>query len=349
MASYESIRRLTETRGHCMEFDKKTTQDTSLNATIVIGEGAHRYRVDHDWAQLPADRQFGYTHGIVGDRSGRIYIANQSADAVMVFDADGHYIDSWGAAYEEGAHGLTIAEEDGQEVLYLANTGLAEVVKTTLDGEVLWKRGAPDLPGVYDDDHPYSPTETAVAPDGTVYVADGYGQFWIHVYDRDGTYRHSFGGAGEEAHHLNGPHGISIDARGDRPVVQVADRTNVRIVNYELDGTFIETVIAPSELRFPCTTFHAGGNLYVPDLFTRLSIFGADNRKVIDLGDYVEGRRMTEWDDILSTLPGYPNIPHERRLPGKFVSPHGVWVDEAGDIYLAEWIEDGRVTKLTRL
>lgn len=318
---------------------------------VIIGEGAHRYEVDHDWAKLPASHQFGYTHGIVEDQRRRIIIANQGSEAIMIFDAEGNFLSAWGEAYASGAHGLNITVEDGDEVLYLANTGLAEVVKTTLDGEVIWRRGTPDRSDIYTEEKTYSPTETAIAPDGTVYVADGYGQSWIHVYSSDGQYLDSFGGLGEAPSNLNTPHGINIDDRGGQPVLQVADRSNVRIVNFDLKGNFLEEIVTKDELRYPCATVHAGGKMYVPDLFARVSIFDEKNEKVIDLGDYVDGERLTRWDDFGTTFPeldGYPNIPHDRRIPGKFVAPHDLWVDSEENIYVVEWIEDGRVTKLTR-
>lgn len=184
-------------------------------------------------------------------------------------------------------------------------------------------------------------------------MADGYGQSWIHVYTREGDYVRSFGGPGDAEENLNGPHGISIDQRGGAPVVQVSDRNNVRVVHFSLAGEYLGVAISREDIRFPCTTVHAGGLLYIPDLFARVSIFDAENRKVIDLGDYVEGRPVTAWGQLGSSLfpelAGYPNVPHERRLPGKFIAPHGLWVNAHGDIFVVEWIEDGRVTKLTRV
>ena len=318
---------------------------------LVIGEGDYRYAVDHGWAKLPGGKRFGYTHGVVEDRQGRIYIANQSPDAIAVFDADGTFLSSWGAPYEAGAHGLTIFDEDGTEVLYLANTSLAEVVKTTLDGEVLWQRGVPDLPDVYSEENKYSPTETAVAPDGTVYVADGYGQSWIHVYEKDGTYRTSFGGKKEDESGIDSPHGITIAERDGAPVVEVSDRNHVRVVHFSLEGEYLGEVISRDALRFPCTTVHASGLTYIPDLFARVSIFDEAGQKLIDLGDYVDGQPLTSWDDFGKTYPeleDYPNIPHEKRTAGKFISPHSLWVDGSDNIYVVEWIEDGRVTKLVK-
>ena len=118
-------------------------------APMFLGSGDYVYRMDHHWAKVPAGKRFGYTHGVVEDRKGRFYIANQSRDAVMVFDHDGNFLSSWGQAYAKGAHGLLIAEEGGEEVLYLANTNLAEVVKTTLEGDVIWEAGRPYRADIY--------------------------------------------------------------------------------------------------------------------------------------------------------------------------------------------------------
>ncbi|MEM7113423.1 MAG: hypothetical protein AAF614_13385, partial [Chloroflexota bacterium] len=320
---------------------------------MIIGVENYCYAVDHNWAKLPEGVGFGYTHAIVEDKNGRIIIANQSEDAIIFFDKAGNYLQSWGAAYAGGAHGLTIHEEDGVEYLYLANTGLGEVVKTDLEGEVIWRIGTPDLPNIYDAERPFSPTETAVSPDNILYVTDGYGQHWVHRYDLNGRYLDSFGGAGSEAGQFSCPHGISIDTRNGQPVVQIANRANIRVDNFTLDGRFLETAINGNSLRYPCTTVHQGDHLYIPDLYGRISIFDADNQLVCHLGDYVAGGEWADdWGSFGEKVPGlkgYPNLAEEWKLNGRFSSPHGLHVDSDGNIYVAEWINIGRVTKLTRL
>lgn len=319
----------------------------------VLGHGDFRYTMDHTWAKLPPGKRFGYTHGIVEDKAGRFYIANQSRDAIVVVDANGNFLSSWGQAYAKGAHGLRLSEEGGTEYLYLANTNLGEVVKTTLDGDVVWQAGRPYLAGVYTPERGYSPTESVVGPNGMLYVADGYGQSWIHIYDaKDGKYLDSFGGRGTEPHHLHQPHGISIDTRDGSPRVQVSDRANIRIVNFTLEGKYLGEIVTKDSLRFPCTSLHRGELMYVPDLYARVSIFDKANRKVADLGDYLEGATFTSEDQFGTTFPdlkGYPNIPHDKRRAGRFISPHALWVDRVGNIYVVEWIDDGRVTKLTKV
>ena len=112
-------------------------------------------------------------------------------------------------------------------------------------------------------------------------------------------------------------------------------------------------MIPPEQLRYPCTTVHQGDELYIPDLFCRVSVFDRENRLIGHLGDYVDGAKLTSWDQFKSgefpDLAGYPNLPHEKRKVGKFSSPHGIHVDAAGNIYLVEWINDGRITRLKRV
>src|SRR5271169_1320317 len=91
----------------------------------VLGTGDHTYEVTHDWGDLPADIKYGNTHGVVEDSQGRIYIhhtvnsASESSDSMVVFDAKGKFIKSWGKDFKGGAHGLYIHREGSAEYLYL--------------------------------------------------------------------------------------------------------------------------------------------------------------------------------------------------------------------------------------
>ena len=96
----------------------------------------------------------------------------------------------------------------------------ASIVKTTLKGEIVWSIQAPaghrrlqagrGRPAAAR----YNPTNLAIAPNGDVYVADGYGSFYINQYNAKGEYLRTFGGRGSEPGKLLEPHGIWIDTRG---------------------------------------------------------------------------------------------------------------------------------------
>ena len=177
-----------------------------------------------------------------------------------------------------------------------------------------------------------------MAPDGRIYVADGYGQSWVHVYTKDGRYVTSFGGKGNGKGQLDNPHGIKIDTRGPRPLVCVSDRGNARLQYFTLDGEHARFV--QGMLRKPCTTCQWRDEVYIADLHSRLTILDRRDRLVAHLGD-----RPDCW-----TREGWPNIPPSDWVVGAFSSPHDLHVDGAGSIYCVEWLSGGtgKVTKLLR-
>jgi hypothetical protein len=303
----------------------------------VLGSGSHSFEVVPGWGRLPDGVSYGYTHGVVVDSQQRVLIHNQSKDAIVVFDNAGKFVKSWGEEFKAGAHGMFLSREGRQEYLYLTDYVRHIVAKTTLDGEVVWTIGYPEQAGVYQSAEQYRPTNVAVAPNGDFYVADGYGQSWVHQYDSKAKYIRSWGGKGSEPGQLNCPHGIWVDTRGPAPVVMVADRTNQRLQTFTLDGKPIGLIT--EELRRPCHFDQAGDELYIPDLYGRVTIFDRQNKLITHLGDNPE-----VWK-----IKGWPNLPHADRQPGKFISPHAACVDARGDLYVVEWIPDGRVTKLRRL
>lgn len=303
--------------------------------SLILGSGDHKYELVRGWGSLPEGKAFGYTHGVAEDSQGRIYIHHTGpGDTMFVFDPDGKFIKSWGPEYEGGAHGLQWNKEADGEFFYLAPTGQHRVIKTTLDGEVVFELGPPMDSSAYSKPEEYVPTNIAILPNGEFYVADGYGKSYIHHYNAKGEYLKSWGGGGSEPGKMKCPHGLWVDTRGAEPVLVVADRSNVRLQYFTLAGEHIKFVT--EELRHPCHFDQHGTDLLIPDLHGRVTIFDKDDKLIVHLGDN---------PDVQKTK-GYPNLPHDQRVPGKFISPHGAIYDHKGNIYVAEWINDGRVTKL---
>jgi sugar lactone lactonase YvrE len=302
----------------------------------MIGSATHRYEVQQGWGQLPEGLEYGYTHGICVDSQDRVYVHHTGKQSVIVFDRDGRFLSSWGDEFEGGAHGFYLHQEDGQERLYFADTQRAMVVKTTLDGEVLLRIAAPDRPDLYDAERRYMPTDVCVAPNGDIYVADGYGEYYVHHYDAAGTYIRSWGGRGSEPGRIIQPHGISLNLRGEEPELYVADRRNYRLQVFTLDGKhkrFVE-----HNVDMPCSFYFFGDEVYIPDLHSRVTILDGEDRLITHLGEDQQAYKQQDW----------PNLPRSFFRPDKFSSPHGVCVDSRGDVYVAEWISYGRVTKLVR-
>lgn len=313
----------------------------------VTGEGDHKYEVHHDWGQLPPSIRYGNTHGVCQDSHGRVYIhhtvnaSSESHDTMVVFDHKGKFIRSWGKEFKGSAHGLHIRKEGRAEFLYLCDTERAVMVKTTLEGEHVMTIGVPKESGRYnpgpDGKTPkYSPTNVAVAPNGDIYIADGYGSNWIHQYDAKGGYIRTFGGTGKEPGEVNCPHGLIVDTRGGAPTLLVADRTNKRLQRFTLDGRHVEFI---GGTNLPCH-FHAfrNGDMVVPDLAARVTILDRGNKVAAQLGE-----------DASNTWGKLRKQPREDFPPGKFICPHSACFDHDGNIFVVEWVEIGRVSWLRRV
>src|SRR5690606_22265976 len=125
-------------------------------------------------------------HEMVQDHQGRIFLlTNETRNNVLIYDTDGRLKANWGTEYP-GAHGLSIAGEGSDEFLLITDTERHQVYQTTLEGRVLMTLDYPKEAALYDTPEAYIPTETAVAPNGDIYVADGYGQQYILHYDAQG-------------------------------------------------------------------------------------------------------------------------------------------------------------------
>lgn len=308
-----------------------------MSNPLLIGNATHRYEVKSGWGKLPKHITWGYTHGVVVDKHDNVYVHNTSKHAVVVFDREGNFLNAWGEDFEGGAHGFYLhTDADGKEYLYYADTKRCMLVKTTLTGEVIFRVGQPNRPDLYHGDAKYCPTDVCVAPNGDIYVSDGYGSSYVHVYNQKGEYITSWGGRGTEPGKMNSPHGISVNLRGKEPELYVADRSNHRIQVFTMDGKHKRFVYHHMDL--PDSFYFFGDEVYIPDLHSRITILDKNDLLITHLGEDQEAYKQQGW----------PNLPKSYFRPDFFSSPHGICVDSHRDVYLVEWIEDGRVTKLIR-
>lgn len=319
--------------------------DKAESRKPILGSGEHTYEVTHDWGELPADIQYGNTHGVCEDAQGHIYVhhtvyaTSETQDSMVVFDARGQFVKSWGKEFRGGAHGLLIRKEGGTEFLYLCDIQRGLVVKTTLDGEEVFTLGYPKESEPYAKPGPdgkrlkWSPTNLAVGPNGDLYVGDGYGSSYIVQYNKRGEYVRTFGGPGKDAGQLQCPHGIILDERGPEPVLNVADRSNKRIQRFSLEGKPIDCLYGTNA---PCHfNIYKNGDMVVPDLFARVTLMDRGNKIIENLGD-----------DSSSNYMATRKLSRDHFTPGKFVCPHGACFDHEGNIFVVEWVEVGRVSKL---
>jgi hypothetical protein len=310
---------------------------------MYIGKGEHTYEWIENWAVIPdtpEGRADGRTHGVVVAGDGRVIVFHLGNPAVLVFDTNGRLTGTWGDRFP-GAHGLTLVKEGNTEFLWLTDYKTGEVVKTTLRGETALSLPFPDLQGY--DDPKYAPTwvtvfEERFGGNGDIWVTDGYGAAYVHRYDRSGRYLSSMdgtAGAGRFRH----PHGLYVDTRKTEPELYIADRMNRRIQVYDLEGHF-KRVVSDAVDTSACAFIPHGDFTLIPEApyRARLTILDPDDRVVATLGE----------NDQVCAQTGFPN---DRGLvvPGRFVTPHSVAADSAGNIYVVEWITGGRITKLMPL
>lgn len=309
--------------------------DTTGKPAVTTGTGAATYTTVPGWGAIPEKLNVGPTHGgVVVDKAGLIYMSSDSAEGIYIFTADGTLVKTIAKEFS-GIHGLTIREENGTEFLYAAHLRGAQALKLTLAGEAILKIPYPVESNAYPQGKGYKPTAIAVAPDGSIFVSDGYGLSLIHKFDAAGKYIKTFGGKGKEDGKFMTSHGLAIDSRSGTPLLLVCDRENRRLVHLDLDGNFI-AVIA-TDLRRPCAASILGDNIAVAELESRVVILGKDNKIVATLGDNPDKAQWAKFDIA-------PELWHE----GIFTAPHGLSYDAKGNLYVQDWNKTGRLTKLVK-
>ncbi len=339
--------------------DLLTARRTAPRPTI-FGKNEFQYEFNHKWARLPGKYSWQTTHNVAVDSSGLVYVIHEGkrelADhpSIFVFDGEGAFVNAFGSEFQGGGHGLEIRKEGSEEFLYVsAYLGLNCIAKLTLDGKPVWKKFAPMESGVYASDEAtnaekrgpsvwgrdrFMPTNFAFLPDGDFLVADGYGSFFIHRYDRDGNWKSHFGGPGEMDGQFNTPHGIWIDDRNEVALICICDRANNQLQYLTIDGKHRQTITG---FGLPANVDVLGDQLLVPELLGRITIVDKTGSPLVVLGD---DRSRIEAD----SNHGIRSTPAEWH-DGKFVHPHDACFDRDGNILVAEWVAGGRVSKLTRV
>ena len=322
----------------------------------IIGEGKHRFEVQHDWAKLPDKYSWQTTHNVAVDAEGLLYVIHEGHankkdhPSIFVFDQKGKFIRAFGSQFQGGGHGIEVRTEGKDQFLYVCSyQQVKSFAKMTLEGKTVWEKYAPMESGVYRKDEDkvrvkrwgrdaFMPTNFAFLDDGGFLLADGYGSFCIHRYDKDANWVSKFGGPGKGEGKFNTPHGIWIDRRpGRKPQIVVCDRAHHSLQYFTMDGKYIETL---KGYGLPANIDSWKDLLLVPELHARVTLLNNKNEVVARLGDDVE--RVTK------KVKGVRND-SKKWLPGKFVHPHDACFDKEGNIFVAEWVSTGRVTRLRRL
>jgi len=225
------------------------TSVAAENPTMPSIDLPNSYAVGVKFGQLPEGRQWGGVIAVTPDRDGKNIWAfercggnclNSDLPPVLEFDPRGKLEKSFGAGMFVFPHGIAVDQEGN---VYVADAngknGKGDVVvKFSPEGKVLMTLGHPGMPGdapCYFD----RPSAVAVAPDGTIFVADGHGgdsNARIVKIAPDSKVIKTWGKKGSGPGEFNEPHGIALDSTGR---VFVADRVNSRIQIFDPDGNFL--------------------------------------------------------------------------------------------------------------
>lgn len=301
----------------------------------IIGHGDFRYRIDLNWGALNTSfYPVKDCHEMVEDSSGRIILlTNHTKNNVIVYDRSGKLVDTWGSEYP-GAHGLTLQDEGGEDFLYITDNDLHQVIKTDLKGRVVLRIPYPKETGKYKNEQSYIPTETAIADNGDLYVADGYGSQYIVHYDASGTIKNIFGGRGEQEQNLGNAHGVAIDKRSGSPTLLITDRMVNKLKRFSMDGQYLESIHLPG--AFICRPVIHGMNIYLA------TIWSGDGGSGTGFISILDGN-----NDLVSApggiVPQYVNgrLKPMRQVLRVFHHPHDVCVDRDANLYVPQWNASG--------
>ena len=299
---------------------------------LIIGHGEYRYRIIPDWGKQDASKfPVQDCHEMVQTENGDLYLlTNHTRNNILVYSLDGKIKNAWGTVFP-GAHGLTLFDENGSEVLWITDYERHQVFKMTLDGQLLLTIDAPQDVLAYKDPTNFKPTETAIASDGSIYIADGYGAQHILHYDPNGQLLNVFGGYGTEAHLFQNAHGICIDDRKkDSPTLLITAREQQAVKRFSLEGKHLETISLP------------GAYICRPVIHNEQCYFSVLKSKGVGNADSGFVLIMDQNDQVVS-CPGATFDSENKadflyhQTMRVFQYPHDVCVDRDENLYVAQW------------
>jgi peptidylglycine monooxygenase len=270
--------------------------------------GDRRYAIHRHWAQLPTGQTFGFVSDVMVDHEDRVHVAHRDAEhPMLVFDRDGRLAGQWGARDIAEPHYVVRAHDDS---VLVADRDAHQILRFDASGRLVQSLGRRHWPCL---DAPFNhPTCAALAADGEIYVADGYGNSHVHRFAAGGALLQSWGARGSAPGAFTTPHAIWVDRR-DR--VLVADRENNRVQVFDRAGSWLAD----------------WGDCYHP-----MKIW-VDDRDYVFITDQIPRiTLLTSQGELLGRCRGAVN------------GAHGICGDSAGNLFLAE-LPPQDVTKLERI
>jgi sugar lactone lactonase YvrE len=210
----------------------------------LLAQSGTNHQIDSNWGQAQGGAGWsGNTSWIAADGKGQVVVLVRTAPHVRVFTRDGTFVRSWGdEGLFQSAHSVTV---DAQGFLWITDSAAHVVQKFSADGRLVMTLGRKGVAGDNASRDLFNqPNHVAVAPNGDVYVSDGYQNARVVHFSSDGRFIRVIGGTkGSRPGELQLPHGVALDSRGR---ILVNDSDNQRVSVFDRDGTFVEAWSYPS-------------------------------------------------------------------------------------------------------
>lgn len=301
---------------------------------------ALQYEAVPKYLKLPQGlEKMGNAHGDVAIASnGDVYVSITAGPkaGIQVYNAKGEYLRNVKDAPTQ-FHGFVIRKTKEGEFIYGADLSDQTIYKLTLQGEKILTIPPTAIPDKFKTkgrNKKAKPrlrlTAMDIAPNGDLFVVDGYGSDFIHRFDSKGKYLKSFGGRGKAPYNFRTLHKIAVDIRFKPARIIGVDRENMRAVHLSLDGDFLG-VINNNLLRPAAVAIH-GDLAAIGEIKGRVALLDKSGEVVKTLGYN---------DDPENAMNN--KTPPERWFPGIVTAPHGVAFNEKGDLFVAEYSIFGRV------
>lgn len=177
--------------------------------------------------------KIGYPSSVAMGDDGTLYVLqrDETADPVIALDREGRVLRSWGKGMYKIPHAIRV---DPKGNIWTVDAGNSMIFQFTPKGEKLMEISVGEQPAGKTGFT--GATDIAFAPNGHLYITDGYGNARVLEYTADGKRLKQWGSAGSGDGQFRQPHGIAVDNDG---VVYVADRQNGRLQRFDLNGKYL--------------------------------------------------------------------------------------------------------------